>query len=108
VSSRDLNREAAAVLREAARALGLEGNRAGLARELRTIAQDGPADRTMGNWWDGETDTIPAWALIAAARRAKLSLDDLLATPSRDDRAEILDRLRRLEERLGLSDLPTD
>ena len=46
--------------------------------------------------WEAETQRVPAWALIAAAEVAEVSIDDLLR--SRADRA-VLERLAESEQR---------
>lgn len=74
---RDLNREVISGLRQAMRVLGTEGNKARFARMLKEFAGDAPGETTVGRWLRDD-DLVPAWALLAAARAARMSIDKLI------------------------------
>jgi hypothetical protein len=99
-----LNHEIVAGLRQAMRALNTEGNKAEFARALKRLTGDAPGETTVGRWLRDE-DLVPAWAFLAAARAAGVSMDELLESGlaverlTRGGLTEQIRQLGRQEER---------
>jgi 8-oxo-dGTP diphosphatase len=95
MSTADYNSRVVEALKAAMRMRGMEGNKSAFARLLRGRVGDGPAPNTVGRWLRGE-QTIPAWALVAAAEAVQIDLGELLGLEGQT----VPEELRALREEL--------